>query len=86
MITEEKLDNLGPRDREMLRSILDLDVTTAREITVPDMDIIAVELHCSLPEVVERVVRHGYRRMPVYEESIDHVVSIDHTRDLAAPE
>ena len=85
VITEEKPDNLGPRDREMLRSILELDVTTAREITVPNLDIIAVELHCSLPEVVERVVRLGYRRMPVYKESIDHVVSISHTRDLAAP-
>ena len=39
MITEEKLDNLGPRDREMLRSILELEVTTAREITVPNLDI-----------------------------------------------
>ena len=35
VITEEKLDNLGPRDREMLRSILELDVTTTREKTVP---------------------------------------------------
>ena len=85
VITEEKLDNLGPVDQEMLCSILELDVTTAREITVPSLNIIAVELHCSLPEVVERLVRHGHSRMPVYEKSIDHVVSIARTRDLAGP-
>ena len=39
VITKEELDKLGSRDREMLRSILELNLTTTREITVPSLDI-----------------------------------------------
>lgn len=83
-ITERELGSLDQRDREMLRSILELDVTTAHEIMVPRLDIIAVELSSSLSEVAEQVVQHGYSRLPVYEDTIDHVVGILHTRDLVA--
>jgi len=83
-ITEEELVGLDERDREMLRSILELDVTAAHEIMVPRLDIVAVELNSSLSEVAEKVVRYGYSRLPVYEDTIDQIVGIVHTRDLIA--
>lgn len=83
-ITEEELVSLDERDREMLRSILELDVTSAREIMIPRLDIVAVELNAPLSEMAEKVVHHGYSRLPVYEDNIDQIVGIVHTRDLVA--
>lgn len=83
-ISEEELVSLDQRDRQMLRSILELDVTTAREIMIPRLDITAVEVNTDLFEVAERVVHGGHSRLPVYEETIDHVVGILHSRDLVA--
>ena len=84
VITEAELVSLDQRDREMLRSILRLDVTTAREIMVPRLDMMAVECSSSLVQVAEQMTQGGHSRLPVYEESIDHIVGIVHTREVLA--
>ena len=81
-ITEEELGSLDQRDREMLRSILKLDVSTAREIMVPRLDMVAVELSASLADATALVIQSGHSRLPVYEETLDRVVGIVHARDL----
>lgn len=83
-ITEAELVSLDQRDREMLRSILRLDVTTAREIMVPRLDMLAVECSSSLVQVAEQMAQGGHSRIPVYEESIDRIVGIVHTREVLA--
>ena len=42
-ITEEELSGLDQRDRKMLRSIIELDYTTVREVMVPRTDMVAIE-------------------------------------------
>ena len=84
VITEAELVSLDQRDREMLRSILRLDVTTAREIMVPRLDMISVDLNSSLVQVAEQIVQGGHSRIPVYEESIDHITGIVHYREVLA--
>ncbi len=83
-ITEEELIGLDQRDREMLRSIIDLDYTTVREVMVPRLDMIAVEAGVSLKEAAAAIVEHGHSRLPVYVETIDDVLGILYVRDLLA--
>ena len=82
VITEAELVSLDQRDREMLRSILRLDVTTAREIMMPRLDMITIESDSSLLEVAEKMIQGGHSRIPVYEESIDHILGIVHYREI----
>jgi len=84
VITEEELVSLDHRDREMLRSILRLDVTTAREIMVPRLDMVAVDVDSSLIYVAEQMVQGGHSRIPVFEDSVDHIVGIVHSREVLA--
>ena len=84
VITEADLVNMDQRDREMLRSILSLDSSTAREIMVPRLDMMTVEVNSSLYDVADLMAQCGHSRIPVYEESIDHVVGIVHSRDVLA--
>ena len=83
-ITEAELSGLGRRDREMLRSIINLDYTTAREVMVPRLDMVAVEADASLDDAVATVVEHGHSRLPVYVQTIDDVLGILYVRDLLA--
>jgi len=84
VITEADLDSLDHRDRAMLRSILRLDVTTAREIMVPRLDMVAVDIESSLKHVAHEMVESGHSRLPVFEESIDHILGIVHSREVLA--
>ena len=83
-ITEEELSGLDRRDREMLRSIINLDYTSAREVMVPRLDMVALEADASLDEAVATVVEHGHSRLPVYVQTIDEVLGILYVRDLLA--
>ena len=83
-ITEAELVSMDHRDREMLRSILRLDVTTAREIMVPRLDMVTVEAASSLAQVSEKMVEGGHSRLPVFEETIDRILGIIHARDVLA--
>ncbi len=81
-ITEADLVSLDERDREMLRSILRLDVTTAREIMVPRLDMLAVDADTSLAQVTGLMVQSGHSRLPVYEDTTDNILGIIHSRDV----
>ncbi len=82
VITEADLVSLDQRDREMLRSILRLDVTTAREIMVPRLDMVSVEADATLAQVAELMTQGGNSRLPVYEDTIDHILGIVHFREV----
>ena len=83
-LTEEELTGLDRRDREIFRSILRLDVTTAHEIMVPRLDMIAVDTDCTLSQVAEAMVQGGHSRLPVYEQTADRIVGIIHSREILA--
>ena len=81
-ITEAELVGMDQRDREMLRSILQLEETTVREVMVPRLDMVAVEADDSLQSAAGEVIKRGHSRLPVYEENIDHILGIVYARDL----
>jgi CBS domain containing-hemolysin-like protein len=75
-------EELAPHEREMITSILKLDETTAREIMVPRMDILAADATSSLSRVAEMMWESGHSRIPLYEESLDNIVGVVHSRDM----
>ena len=82
VITEEEQAGLDARERLMIRSILRLDESTAREVMVPRVDIVAVEDNTALTEVAHRMLEAGHSRLPVFHETIDNVSGVVYSRDL----
>ena len=82
-ITEEELSSLDQRDRQMLRSIIDMDYTTVREVMVPRVDMVTIEAGVSLREAAAVIVEHGHSRLPVYVETIDDMLGILYVRGPA---
>ena len=82
VITEEQLTGLDQRDRERLRSMLRFSVTAAREVMVPRLDMVAVEMDSTLLQVTASMLEGGHSRLPVYEETSDRIIGIVHSRDV----
>jgi putative hemolysin len=81
-LDDDEDDVIEPEERAMIDNVLHLEETTARDIMVPRVDIVAVDEEASPREIVDTVTEHGHSRVPVYRESIDHIVGILYAKDL----
>jgi putative hemolysin len=70
------------QEHQMIHGIIEIGDKTVREIMVPRTDIIAVERSVQLREIVRLFKEYRHTRMPVYENDIDHVIGLIHTKDL----
>ncbi len=69
-------------EKEMITSILEMNETVAREVMVPRIDIVAIDVEEDLANALEKIISAGHSRLPVYEESIDHVIGLLYAKDL----
>jgi CBS domain containing-hemolysin-like protein len=84
LLTRDATDDgvIEPEERKMIDNVLRLEETTARDIMVPRVDIVAVEEDASSQEIVDAITEKGHSRLPVYRESIDDIVGILYAKDL----
>jgi putative hemolysin len=73
---------IEPEERKMIDNVLRLEETTARDIMVPRVDIVAVAEDASSQEIVDAITEKGHSRLPVYRESIDEIVGVLYAKDL----
>lgn len=74
---------LEPDEHRRLQRALRLNLRLARQLMVPRRRISALDIDTPLNEVIEIVARSPFSRLPVYRESIDNIVGVLHTKDLA---
>ncbi|MGH9164589.1 MAG: hemolysin family protein [Acidimicrobiales bacterium] len=73
-------------ERALIHSIIEFGDTVAREVMVPRPDMVAVEGHDRVADVMEVAMAAGYSRIPVYEQGIDDISGIVFTKDLMRAE
>lgn len=73
---------LEQEERKMIYSIIELGETLAREIMVPRIDVLALDVNTSLTESIDALLNSGYSRVPVYEETIDNIQGVLYAKDL----
>jgi CBS domain containing-hemolysin-like protein len=69
-------------ERELIDSIFRFSETTVGEVMVPRVDVVALPKDTPLMEALEVIVSAGHSRIPLYEETIDHIVGILYAKDL----
>jgi len=70
------------RHQQMLLGIFDLADSTVEDIMIPRHEITGIDLEAPLTDIIEQVTHSQHTRLPLYRESIDHVVGIVHLRKL----
>jgi CBS domain containing-hemolysin-like protein len=69
-------------ERQMIRGIIEMEDTTAREIMVPRIDIEALDVSETIDDAMRLIVEKGFSRIPLYDETIDNVIGIIYAKDL----
>lgn len=69
-------------EKELIYSIFEYGDTLAREVMVPRMDVLAIDVETLLLEAMDAVIQHTHSRVPVYQDSIDNIVGILYAKDL----
>jgi putative hemolysin len=73
---------LEEEEREMIHSIIQFGDTIVREVMTPRLDMVTVEVRASARRALELIIKEGYSKLPVYQDSIDDVVGVIHDREL----
>ncbi|MDR7544058.1 MAG: hemolysin family protein [Armatimonadota bacterium] len=71
-------------EREMIHSIFEFGDTVVREVMVPRVDMVAVEADEPVESLLEIVRTYGHSRIPVYDDTVDHIIGLVHVKDLLA--
>jgi CBS domain containing-hemolysin-like protein len=69
-------------ERQMIYSIFQFGDTLAREIMVPRIDMLALEVTTTLDEALDALVKSGHSRVPIFEETVDNIIGLLYAKDL----
>ena len=93
-ITEEELmtivdeaeedGGIAPDEGKLIRSAIEFNDVTVKEILTPRVDICAVENTATEDEIVDTFITSSFSRLPVYEGDLDNIVGIMHEKDFYA--
>jgi putative hemolysin len=69
-------------EKEMLEGIVRFSNLEVSEIMKPRTDVVAVNIETDLTTLIRVIIDSGYSRLPVYEETSDHLKGILYVKDL----
>jgi CBS domain containing-hemolysin-like protein len=73
---------LETNEHELIKNVFDFNDRVVKNIMVPRTKISGIELNTPHKEVLDIIIREGYSRIPVYDETIDKIVGIVHAKDI----
>ena len=79
---EEDGEPLDEAEVRMIRGVVSLDDTVAREIMIPRGDMVVAEIGTPIGELAEQMISNGHSRIPVYRETLDRIEGIAYARDI----
>ena len=82
MQVNEEESEIQESERQMIASILEMDEIVAREVMVPRIDMITLEVNTSLSDALDAIIAAGHSRIPVFEGNVDVIVGILYAKDL----
>jgi CBS domain containing-hemolysin-like protein len=69
-------------ERQMIYSVFQFSDTLVREVMIPRIDVLALDVETPLVDAHAAVVQNGFSRIPVYEHSVDNVIGLLYAKDL----
>lgn len=73
---------VAEEQRKMLHGIFELSQSRVRDLMVPRTEVVGIEVSTPFAEVLHQVQVARHSRFPVYEESLDNVIGIVHSKDI----
>jgi len=68
------------KHQKMLLNILDMESATVEDIMIPRGEIVGVDLDNHWDDILKKISKTPYTRIPVYKKSIDKIIGVLHLR------
>lgn len=69
-------------EKKILQGIVNFGNTETSQVMCPRMDIFALSIDEGFKTIVEKIIKKGHSRIPVYNENIDQIAGVLYTKDL----
>ncbi len=76
--TAEDEEVIGEQESELVQAAIAFRDISASEAMTARVDVLAIDIEDPWEEILDKVRKSHYTRLPVYQESIDHVIGILH--------
>lgn len=76
----EEEGEIKEEEKEFITNIFEFDDTSCSEIMTPRADMFVIEVSQDMD--IEKILKTGFSRIPVIEDSIDNIIGILHVKDL----
>jgi putative hemolysin len=73
-------------ERRLIHSIFEFGDTLTREVMVPRTDMVAVDADATVDAALEKAIKAGFSRLPVFEESHDDILGLVYLKDMVRQE
>jgi CBS domain containing-hemolysin-like protein len=73
---------IAAMERDFIQNLLNFGELRVGQIMVPQPDMFTLSVELLFPEMIQAIKRSRFSRVPIYEETHDHVLGILHARDI----
>lgn len=77
-----KSGTIDEADQEIIENIFEFNDLKADEVMIPRTEMIAVNLANDDEKSITDIIKSGHTLVPVYENSLDNIVGVLHTKDV----
>ncbi|WP_177567178.1 hemolysin family protein [Phascolarctobacterium sp.] len=73
---------INKQESDLIKSAIEFNDIRVKEILTPRVDIVACDIEVSNAEILRTFASHGFSRLPIYSEDLDHIIGIVHSKDF----
>ncbi|MDX1904601.1 MAG: hemolysin family protein [Thermonemataceae bacterium] len=78
----KKSGNINTAEHELLENVFKFDDRFTEQIMTPRTKVVGIRSDATMQEAFEIITQEDYSRLPVYENSLDNIIGILHTKDI----
>ena len=83
MIRSGHMQGLYKRhEKDMLENIFKFDDIDALTIMTPRTDMYAIDINDLKPEILEKIIKAPYSRIPIFSKTVDNIIGVIHVKDV----
>jgi putative hemolysin len=73
---------IDEKEEEIIKNVIEFNDLRAKEVMVPRTEMVAVNINEKNENLLRNIILKGHTLIPVFEDSLDHIIGILHSKDV----
>lgn len=83
LLRENPWREMIPKERkEMLERVFDIKHIRVKEVMIPRIKVVGIKINATIQEIIDLIKESEFSRYPVYDNSLDNIKGILHSKDI----